>query len=190
MKIWTYRRSGASGRHYSFLGQMVPHKGMHTDDYVYSSHEVKKIKYIYTRVISKSQPITLSIGTTVILNGTWVALHAWSSRVGKREFWYFNLFSLLWHVMLLAVLQNSFEFWGIKSLKELVLRREDKVFWHMGEGIDVIDKNQNIRKLTVFEVFYWYVECTDVYMSKNIACGVCRYVLLKNSWNTSNSLHW
>lgn len=57
----------------------------------------------------------------------------------------------------------------------------------MEEGTDVIKlkkkKNQAIVVGDVFVlgIFFWYVEFTDVFMSKSIACDLYRKALLQNS---------
>lgn len=121
----------------------------------------------------------------MILNGAWVALHASLSQVGQKEFWYFSLFSLLWHVTLLAVLWNSFKFWGIMSLKELLSSGEKTRYFGI-QRRNWCDKTQKIRHFMVLGIFFWSVEFTDMFMSKTIACGLFRKVLLQNSWALQN----
>lgn len=97
--------------------------------------------------------------------------------MGQKEFGYVKLFSFLWHVTVLIVLWNYFKYKVIVLSKELfVLRREDKLFWSMEEGTEVI-KLKKSDNLWCWGYFYMCVEFTDEFMSKSFVCAFCRKML-------------
>lgn len=129
------------------LGQMVPCRGLHTDNYACSSHAVWS-KWNTLELYPNFDTSLFSVqelqwfGITACLST--LNHHRW----GQRNFIIATQLSLLWHVTLLAALQNSLEVWGVLLSNNLLPSREKTVFCYMKDGTDVI-KLKKIRQLMV-----------------------------------------